>query len=434
MEASDGLAEPTEDGMDITNTTTVCGAVSGDAAAAEDAILPHLAEITDDTDHFRIFHNTNGKKRAKCLWCDKECSNVTKLLHHVNKVKGQGVATCTATIPTNHKRRYFELYERKMGKKSRKNGEFNYCFDVLHYLTSSINPRHCYYIIFYIVPMTDAQFAMQEEIAVTQDRVSAAISSTSTSRRETHFAGSRPNSAPTFTSENAATSVASAAPTYGRKKPPVITIDSSPASSLTTSTFGSSITSGNGGFAHFAPVATSSKKRMQTKIWQPPCDPEAAMKMDVAIADLVHSNLYKFKFAEDAKFQRILDIARRLPTSYKPPTSHHVGGVLLDKLYDVNWHQEATSLLTDAHTFGISLFGDGATIKTTPMINALGAGVHNSFAMLDVFDCTGHCAEGGKKDAVYIAGLFLDLIAKLEGMEDDHVSFFHCTLYLLSAN
>ena len=151
-------------------------------------------------------------------------------------------------------------------------------------------------------------------------------------------------------------------------------------------------------------------------------DPHAAREMDVAIADLVHSNLYKFKFAEDAKFQRVLDIARRLPPAYKPPAAHHVGGVLLDKLYEVNWHQETTSLLKDAHTFGISMFGDGATIKTTPMMNALAAGVHNSFAMLDVFDCTEHCSKGGKKDATYIAGLFLSLIAKLEAMEDDHVS------------
>ena len=105
-----------------------------------------------------------------------------------------------------------------------------------------------------------------------------------------------------------------------------------------------------------------------------------------------------------------------------------MGGELLRKLYDVNWVQETDTLLKDSHIFGISLFGDGATIKTTPMINALGAGVHNSFAMLDVFDCTGHCAEGGKKDATCIAHLFLPLITKLEQRKDVHVSvsFWFC--------
>ena len=157
-------------------------------------------------------------------------------------------------------------------------------------------------------------------------------------------------------------------------------------------------------------------------------DPQASLEMDVALADLVHGRLDTFTFGEDPKVQRVLDIARRLPASYKPPNRNRMGGELLRKLCDVNWVQETDTLLKDSHIFGISLFGDGATIKTTPMINALGAGVHNSFAMLDVFDCTGHCAKGGKKDATCIAHLFLPLIAKLEQRKDLHVSisFWFC--------
>ena len=158
-------------------------------------------------------------------------------------------------------------------------------------------------------------------------------------------------------------------------------------------------------------------------MWEPPSDPQAAAEMDVALADLAHSNLYGSNFAEDAKLQRVLDIARRLPPTYTPPGRYKMGGTLLTKLYDVNWIKETHSLLKDSHIFGISLFGDGATIKTTPMINALGAGVHNSFAMLEVFDCTDHCATGGKKDASYIANLFLPLISKLENVEDPYVSW-----------
>ena len=158
--------------------------------------------------------------------------------------------------------------------------------------------------------------------------------------------------------------------------------------------------------------------------------------MDVAIADLIHSNLYKFGLAEDPKFLRVLNIARRLPPTYKPPTAYHVGGVLLDKLYDVNWNQETSTFLKDTFTFGGSLCGDGATQKTVPMINCLGAAVYNSFAMLDVFDCTDHCAEGGKKDAEYIAELFLGVIAKLEDMEDQYVSILvslsHIVISLLT--
>ena len=47
---------------------------------------------------------------------------------------------------------------------------------------------------------------------------------------------------------------------------------------------------------------------------------------------------------------------------------------------------------------------------------------YNSFAMLEVYDCTGHMATRGVKDAVYIANLFIPLIAKLESMVDEYVS------------
>ena len=124
MEASDGLAAGQDAIIDLMNTTAVSGAASGDATAAEDTILPLLAKTLDDTDHFRSYVNDRGKKRLVCLWCNKECSNVTKLLCHVNKVAGEGVAICKATIPDQIKKRYFDLLERKMGARSRRNGEY----------------------------------------------------------------------------------------------------------------------------------------------------------------------------------------------------------------------------------------------------------------------------------------------------------------------
>jgi hypothetical protein len=62
------------------------------------------------------------------------------------------------------------------------------------------------------------------------------------------------------------------------------------------------------------------------------------------------------------------------------------------------------------------LYGDRATIATTFLINALGAPVPNSFATLDACDCTGHMAERGIKDAVYIAGLFIPLVGNVADM------------------
>ena len=164
------------------------------------------------------------------------------------------------------------------------------------------------------------------------------------------------------------------------------------------------------------------KKTQQTKIWQLASDPQACLEMDVAIADFVLSRMYDFALVKDEKFRKMLQIARRLPPSYKPPSAARIGGELLTTIYDVNWHNETKLLLKDAQIYGISIFGDGATIKTYPKVNAVASSVNNSFAMLDVFDCTAHMASGGVKDAPYIAGLFVPLINKLQNMQDDFVS------------
>ena len=76
------------------------------------------------------------------------------------------------------------------------------------------------------------------------------------------------------------------------------------------------------------------------------------------------------------------------------------------------------TLISEAHTFGITIFGDGATVKTIPLFNKLADGVNNPFALLDIADCTGHLAEGGKKDAKYISQVIMPLIKQIESEED----------------
>ena len=85
---------------------------------------------------------------------------------------------------------------------------------------------------------------------------------------------------------------------------------------------------------------------------------------------------------------------------------------MLKALYAINWLESITILVADSNLFRITLFGDGAMIKTIPMGNTLAAGVNNPFALLDVFDCSEHCSKAGRKDASYIAKLFLSLIKK----------------------
>ena len=79
-----------------------------------------------------------------------------------------------------------------------------------------------------------------------------------------------------------------------------------------------------------------------------------------------------------------------------------------------------TSLLSEARIFGVTVFGDGATIKSVALVNVLAAGVNNPFALLDIVDCTGHLAIGGKKDAQYIANIVKPLITQMESELDIH--------------
>ncbi len=147
-------------------------------------------------------------------------------------------------------------------------------------------------------------------------------------------------------------------------------------------------------------------------------DPDAPAKMDIALADLTHSRILPFNFPEDMKMAKVLEIARTLPANYKPPGRHKISGMLLNTLYDENWKSNMSSLLKESRDFGLAVFGDGATIVKTPLINFLVAGVNNNFAQLDIVDCTEHCAATKKKDAKYIATLAKPLIKKIEAETD----------------
>ena len=51
------------------------------------------------------------------------------------------------------------------------------------------------------------------------------------------------------------------------------------------------------------------------------------------------------------------------------------------------------TLLTYLRVFGITLCGDGGTIKTVPMVNYLDYGLNNPFVLFVVFYFSYHCTE-----------------------------------------
>jgi hypothetical protein len=159
--------------------------------------------------------------------------------------------------------------------------------------------------------------------------------------------------------------------------------------------------------------ARAGRASMQMKLCGNVVDPDAAEKMNIAIADFIHSNCLPFSLADDPKFVKLIEVAKSLG-KYKPPTRQLIGSKYLDALHKINWDEQMKTLRSEATIFGVTIFGDGATIKTVPLLNVLGAGVNNPFALLDIADCTDHMALGGMKDATHIANCIKPLIEQLE--------------------
>ena len=94
--------------------------------------------------------------------------------------------------------------------------------------------------------------------------------------------------------------------------------------------------------------------------------------------------------ARDPNFLDIIDITRNLGPRYTPPDRQMVSCSLLDLLYRTSFKGMMTTLLSKVEIFGLTIYGDGATIKSVPLINILAAGPNNPFALLDIVDSTIH--------------------------------------------
>jgi hypothetical protein len=91
---------------------------------------------------------------------------------------------------------------------------------------------------------------------------------------------------------------------------------------------------------------------------------------------------------------------------------------LLDNIYQSTNDEQMRSLLKESKVFGIALFGDGATIQKSLMMNFWGSNPNNPFALLNIVDCTSEMAKGGKKDVKYIPGLLKPIMSRIEETKD----------------
>jgi Protein of unknown function (DUF 659) len=143
-------------------------------------------------------------------------------------------------------------------------------------------------------------------------------------------------------------------------------------------------------------------------------NPNAESKLTMAIADMIHSCGLSFSLGSEPKFRLVLQIAKAVGSGYLPPLRKDIGGKLLELNYKNYMKNNMEKLKQEASTYGITFYGDGATIKKMPLINVLASGAHLPVFVLEIADCSKHLALGGKKDARYIASLFRPHIDSIE--------------------
>ena len=71
-----------------------------------------------------------------------------------------------------------------------------------------------------------------------------------------------------------------------------------------------------------------------------------------------------------------------------------MGGYLYNSCYVTYQAESKLKLLIDVDVFGITAFGDGATVVKTLLVNVLAEGVYESAGMRDIIDCTDHMSAG----------------------------------------
>jgi hypothetical protein len=160
--------------------------------------------------------------------------------------------------------------------------------------------------------------------------------------------------------------------------------------------------------------STRGNNMLQMLISNQIADPRNESRLTMAIADMIHSLGLPFSMADDPKFRKVVALAKVASTNYKPPNRQRVGGDLLQLNYEQYKMNDKNLLLKDAEIFGLTFYGDGATVSTMPLINMLASGAHQPAACLEIADCTEQMAAGKKKDARYIADLFFPHIEELD--------------------
>lgn len=139
------------------------------------------------------------------------------------------------------------------------------------------------------------------------------------------------------------------------------------------------------------------------------------IEVDGAILDMFDGLGIAHAKVEHPLFQRAIRSIRNAPSDYKLPGRTTLGGSILEQQYQCNVDERSKHLQHEqVKKFGMTTTTDGATLQKTPLLNLIMiCAVWSHALFLLCKDCTDHLADGGSKDAEFIADVMIMAIRSL---------------------
>jgi hypothetical protein len=128
--------------------------------------------------------------------------------------------------------------------------------------------------------------------------------------------------------------------------------------------------------------------------------------VEMSIADFFHCENILDSVAKAPRFLRLIRVCRLVGEDFVVPSHRKIVGKLLDLNYLNMYERNKAELLKEVKDFGLAFMSNGATIHWMPLLNILAMTGVTPPITVSIQDCSKHMAEGGKKDASYIADLF----------------------------
>jgi hypothetical protein len=136
--------------------------------------------------------------------------------------------------------------------------------------------------------------------------------------------------------------------------------------------------------------------------------------VEMAIADFFHCENIPDAVVESQRFQHLIKVCWLVGKDFVVPHQKKIGGELLDLNYRNTYERNKAELLKEVKIFGLAFMGDGATIHRMPLMNILAMSGVTPPITISIQDCSKHMADGGKKDALYIADMFEEKVIEYD--------------------